>query len=355
MFAFGFDDAAAPAPPDSAAASPSEPLRAARELLAASAPPQSDSTWPIERITVGGGSRAAVVELIKRVPPESAVPSLMDAETSDQRSLAGELAASDLVPNVYEGGFKVWECARDLLEVLHEQSSGGDGELRLDGASVLEAGCGAGLPAALAMHLGARQAVLQDYNDAVLTAVTLPTFRLNALWPHVESGRVRFVSGDWACVSAMLRAERDAAAAADAAGGEKEGEEAGRAAASGGGFDVLLSADTIYSPSAAPRLWRLVREQLAVGGVALIAAKTYYFGVGGSVAAFKGLVDADGRFECRTVRTFEDGASNRREVFAVRWRREEEARTAEDVERGRRGRASDDGRQELLPAKRTRV
>ena len=54
--------------------------------------------------------------------------------------------------------------------------------------------------------------------------------------------------------------------------------------------------------------------------MALIAAKSYYFGVGGSVADFRSLVDADGRFECKGVRTFEDGASNRREVLSVRWR-----------------------------------
>ena len=49
---------------------------------------------------------------------------------------------------------------------------------------------------------------------------------------------------------------------------------------------------------------------------ALVAAKSYYFGVGGSVAAFRQLVEADGRFECAVARTFDDGASNRREVLA---------------------------------------
>ena len=86
------------------------------------------------------------------------------------------------------------------------------------------------------------------------------------------------------------------------------------------GFDVMLSADTIYSPSAAPRLWTLLSSQLRPGGVALIAAKSYYFGVGGSVASFKALAEADGRFELRLLRTLEDGSSNRREVFAVKRR-----------------------------------
>ena len=63
-----------------------------------------------------------------------------------------------------------------------------------------------------------------------------------------------------------------------------------------------------------------MRDLLRAGGVALIAAKSYYFGVGGSVAAFKALVAADDRFECRTLRTWDDGASNRREVFEIKRR-----------------------------------
>ena len=64
-------------------------------------------------------------------------------------------------------------------------------------------------------------------------------------------------------------------------------------------------------------------------GVALIAAKSYYFGVGGSVAAFQALVAAEGapEFGWRTVRTFEDGASNRREVVAVTRAKAKEARS----------------------------
>ena len=80
--------------------------------------------------------------------------------------MPSELAATDLVPNVYEGGFKVWECARDLLEVMHDLER--SGELRLEGAAVLEAGCGAGLPGALALRRGARRVVMQDFNPSVL-------------------------------------------------------------------------------------------------------------------------------------------------------------------------------------------
>jgi SAM-dependent methyltransferase len=63
-------------------------------------------------------------------------------------------------------------------------------------------------------------------------------------------------------------------------------------AAPEGGFDLVLSADTLYSTSASRRLWQLVREQLRPGGTALIASKSYYFGCGGSVAGFKAMVSA---------------------------------------------------------------
>ena len=51
--------------------------------------------------------------------------------------------------------------------------------------------------------------------------------------------------------------------------------------------------------------------------MALIAAKSYYFGVGGSVSQFKEMVATDRRFAMKTVRVVDDGASNRREVFSI--------------------------------------
>ena len=80
---------------------------------------------------------------------------------------------------------------------------------------------------------------------------------------------------------------------------------------------LLAPAQTIYSSASTIRLWALIRTLLRRGGVVLLAAKSYYFGVGGSIAEFKGLVAADSRFACRTLRTFEDGASNRREVLSI--------------------------------------
>ena len=58
---------------------------------------------------------------------------------------------SDLIPGVYEGGLKVWECALDLVEYLAES------DIDFSGMRVLELGCGAGLPAIFALIRGARE------------------------------------------------------------------------------------------------------------------------------------------------------------------------------------------------------
>ena len=59
-------------------------------------------------------------------------------------------------------------------------------------------------------------------------------------------------------------------------------------------------------------------QGLAPGGVALIAAKTYYFGVGGGTAAFVDLVNKEGGMRVATVATLDDGASNKREILELR-------------------------------------
>ena len=50
---------------------------------------------------------------------------------------------SDLIPSVYEGGLKIWECSVDLVGYLMESGIG------FEGKRVLEIGCGAGLPGIL--------------------------------------------------------------------------------------------------------------------------------------------------------------------------------------------------------------
>lgn len=65
-------------------------------------------------------------------------------------------------------------------------------------------------------------------------------------------------------------------------------------------------------------LYRAIKACLRPGsGVALVAAKSYYFGVGGGTAAFAKLVREDGCFACEQVAVIDDGASNKREILRL--------------------------------------
>ncbi len=223
---------------------------------------------------------------------------------------------TDLIPGVYEGGFKVWECAFDLLDYLAK--SGMD----LSGKKVLELGCGAGLPGLFAMKSGAECVHFQDYNPEVLRLMTIPNVLLNVSrsghWNQTKDGtgdqhdpetshnhgiktgdhhgigtgrccetetessnlptNCRFFSGGWSEVISLLKCSK---------------------------YDLILSSETIYSPDSQPALLRALKELICpASGRVLLAAKSYYFGVGGSVQAFQDLVKEDGYFAismCRTV------------------------------------------------------
>ena len=129
---------------------------------------------------------------------------------------------SDLIPGVYEGGLKVWECSLDLCRhlasvvvvVVGADDRGGEGggdpappsivgaavaRAIGPGGSTLELGCGHGLPGCLILREGARRVcdeddvvrgrdggdvappivVFSDFNDFVLRRATIPNAFLN--------------------------------------------------------------------------------------------------------------------------------------------------------------------------------
>lgn len=58
-------------------------------------------------------------------------------------------------------------------------------------------------------------------------------------------------------------------------------------------------------------------QALRSGGQALVAAKSYYFGVGGSSNAFKNAVEAKGGFSIRSLAVEGGGASIQREIIVL--------------------------------------
>lgn len=117
----------------------------------------------------------------------------------------------------------------------------------------------------------------QDYNTEVLMEVTVPNIRVNC--PNPPTPPKLFI-GDWGQLpAAIARAEE---------GGDAEEEELGEGPGVGEGkYDVVLTAETIYEVKSAGRLIECMRRLLKPSGVAYIAAKSYYFGVGGSTRQFE--------------------------------------------------------------------
>jgi protein-histidine N-methyltransferase len=106
-------------------------------------------------------------------------------------------APSDLVPGVYEGGLKTWECSIDLVNYLDGLEDGSiqrdiHGKRILEVASSLlrrefrlighQIGCGTAVPSLYLLHrlfsspISTRetQLHLQDFNDSVLEFVSFP-------------------------------------------------------------------------------------------------------------------------------------------------------------------------------------
>lgn len=239
---------------------------------------------------------------------------------------------TDLVPGVYEGGDVVWECSVDLCRYLRENRIPVRGH-------VLELGCGHGLPGCWVLQQAKRlgdnstHVFFTDFNEFVLDS-TMSNIFLNvqpvqeitrkdvqqgshqedlALWlsQHAPLG-----SGDWNALSKLLE---------DASTDESiflpEG------VPRDGMFDFILAAETTYSTVAAYDTARFITKHLRRDtGVAYVATKRYYFGVGGGSDALReGIRTLAGPggdvLDVETLQVYDNGAGNIRELLCVKKRR----------------------------------
>ena len=236
--------------------------------------------------------------------------------------IAALISTTDLIPNVYEGGFQVWECTIDLLHYMVNNPALVSSECNIKSVSsecniksvrsecnnrVLDLGCGAGLLGILACKMG--QGVtcdFQDFNADVIKNFTIPNYLKNSSdkvesvssecntlssvssecnnlssvsseCNTLSSVSSRFFSGDWSFVSSRFSQ-----------------------------YSLILSSETIYNTTSQGKILAILRQCLATnsasggggvansasggGGVALIASKRHYFGVGGGVLDFMELV-----------------------------------------------------------------
>lgn len=105
---------------------------------------------------------------------------------------------SDIIPGVYEGGNKVWECSVDLAVLLLQNKHN---IISPNSGKVLELGCGHGFPGIAALRLGYQQVVFSDLNGEVIDSATWPNIFLNC--PDTMA-RAMCYSGDWEGLSTEL-------------------------------------------------------------------------------------------------------------------------------------------------------
>ncbi len=177
---------------------------------------------------------------------------------------------SDVITGVYEGGFKTWECSIDLAQYLRTA------EVVEECKRILELGCGSALPSITArlmkpsLHL-----TLQDYNEQVIHSLTASNLALNA----ISASGCDFYCGDWSGLEELLPASS---------------------------FDLILTSETIYRVSNYRVLLGVFAHALTPKGRVLVAAKDYYFGLGGSVEEFSSVARSCG-WLVRRVWTHDEG------------------------------------------------
>ncbi|BBG93422.1 Putative methyltransferase family protein [Prunus dulcis] len=238
------------------------------------------------------------------------------------------LSNSDLVPGKYEGGLKLWEGSLDLVKALSSEVQ--NGHLSFTGKRVLELGCGHGLPGIFACLKGAAAIHFQDFNAEVLQCLTIPNVNSNvpSFQPPAlqvtkcDTGtEIRFFAGNWREIHKLLPYVQNIEKDFNVSTGKILDAQ----------YDIILMAETVYSISALPHLYELIKKNCelaaAVGlimfnlqcitpshGVVYMAAKKHYFGVGGGTRRFLSIVEKDGVLASSMVAEVADGSSNVREL-----------------------------------------
>ncbi|KAJ8093143.1 hypothetical protein PM082_020628 [Marasmius tenuissimus] len=290
------------------------------------------------------------------------VESTDKTNTSDERNALTFIdQPSDLVPWVYEGGLKTWECSLDLVDHLDKLKE--SDELATEGKRILELGCGTAIPSMYLLselfHSPHREKAteihLQDYNASAVELVTFPNALLawymspasdafrKAQPPPVEGEEdsnifpppdptvateisitdelktafqsslreryitLRFFSGSWSTFDV------------DKIGGK---------------YDIVLTSETVYRMESVPSLIDLLYHACAGQGgldslritedspcLCLVAAKVFYFGVGGGIAEFVEAVRHRGTSnKTPTIETvWEQNVGVARKILSLSW------------------------------------
>lgn len=279
---------------------------AAPPLSSIAAAPLSSITAPSSRVPVSvvEAKTAACYESLANHAVEVAVRETAVTLRRVKMNAGGRQASlpegyepdHDVVTGKYEGGLKVWECSMDLCHFLVTPS--GEAYFRRPDSApcaILELGCGQGFPGILCLQrVPGCEVVFSDLNREVLEETTWPNIFLNC--PE----RLAFaecVAGDWDSLlqSTVLKSSDGSPRL----------------------FDVILSAETLYTGDCCRRVHAILQAHLHPDGFAFLATKRYYFGLGGGLAAFTSVCEASQELQVTVVKSFEDGQSNVRELLHI--------------------------------------
>ena len=123
---------------------------------------------------------------------------------------------------------------------------------------------------------------------------------------------VAFGAGDWNDMSRILLTQQH----------QVEEQKQPKAVPKDGMYDFIFAAETTYSETAAVETAQLVARHLKPNtGIAFIATKRYYFGVGGGTDSFCNALmnqPEGNQFDIQTLQVYDDGASNIRELLMIK-------------------------------------
>ena len=193
---------------------------------------------------------------------------------------------TDLISGKYEGGIKIWECDKDLLEFLPSIYNDS-----WKNKNILDMGCGHGLPGIYLLLKGINEICFQDFNKEVLDNITKNY--INQLKENLGlnfENKIKFVDGDWG----MFQYDKK--------------------------FDIIISGDTLYNNQNYEKIYNLIKNNLNKDGEAYFASKRFYFGVGGGSSEFKQFIIDRNEFKISQVKQIKDGINNIRVILKITWK-----------------------------------
>lgn len=235
---------------------------------------------------------------------------------------------NDLQKNVYEGGFKSWECSYDAVDRIEKLHKGG--ELN-DFKSYLELGCGTALPTAflLGKYLNNQVCdtsfVLSDFNYDVLRLVSLPNILIHyaaTLAPEtlteLTNKEVTTNNDELLLTQEFLSRFKDDLNRLNVSISFVSGSWGDQFNQLLKPVDFIITSETIYSLETLPLLVQSLVDLVRNVGKAyvLVAAKNIYFGVGGSIHGF--LEYLGGVNDGLAVEVEEVDSQLRRSIIALR-------------------------------------